>query len=210
MQPTSYDSVSARSAAEAQISDLMLKLGVTNAPGQTSLGSELDQMQYLKNNRFPRHMYHATLKPAVAINQLQVEMLVEHGYMDRYQHRHYPAMLFRRNMAEKFACPANGAHDIGGVACMCNEFVETVTVQDPADEARVIAEERRLMGLKRLKTVHGGWVPEHADIAPLPETSDEDPDVTIARLSGELAGLKGETPAQAVSAARKRAPARSR
>lgn len=181
-----------RSIAETQINELLTKLGVSNAPGKTSIGSDLDEMQRLKNGSYPLHMYHAEYAPAVAINELQRNMLIEHGYNSKYSHRTYPRALFRRNLAERHACVNPVAHAIDGNMCMCNEFIESIRVEDPEQEMKVIAEERRQKQFNRLKTVIGSWTEDITKIEALPEESQEDPAVTIARLQGQLEGLTGE------------------
>lgn len=129
------------------------------------------------NLGYPKEMYHAQLEPRRAYNQQQVKALGEQGYRaDQYIFRSWPSMYYRRNMAERFAegNPTKGEP---------GDYIEQrkFTSQEALDEAQK---------QRRPRLVVSAWVKTLAELPELEEGPNEDPQVTIARLQGELAARR--------------------
>jgi hypothetical protein len=128
-----------------------------------------------KQNGYPKHLYHEALEPVLALNKFQHTELMKIGYVEHYIPREYPKVLFRRNMDPRFDL----RRDPGTKEPLNHEHVEERMVRSKEAEA----------ALKKQPAPAGcgPWVQKLTDIEPLPDGPDEHPDVTIARLQGELA-----------------------
>jgi len=140
-----------------------------------------------RNGGFPKFMYHATLPPVYVLREDQEEELSKLGYGMNYIHQPYPKALFRRNMDERYA---ERPDPTTGVAPN-PPYVETITANDAAHEERIrkIAKPKRSAPEGGILFV-GEWVAKYDEIDPLPETPTEAPEVTIARLEGELVAVR--------------------
>lgn len=144
--------------------------GMTNEPvfqyQQTATAKAL-------NLGYPMTMYHARLDPKFIMNKNQKAALEEQGYQaERYIFRSFPAFYFRRNLLERFAEP-NPAKGEPGEYIEMRKFL----TQQQFDEEQA---------KRRPRSVAGPWVKTLAELPELPEQPNEDPQVTIARLQGEL------------------------
>lgn len=131
-----------------------------------------------KHNGYPVDMHHATLAMRQAFKEEEEQALAEIGYQRAYIPKAYPKALFRRNMAPKFEPqfdPATGLQTNLG-------FVEEVTARDEQHEKT----------LKAMKPHIGQsvWFDRVTDIPPIEDGPSEPYEVTIARLQGEIEGLK--------------------
>lgn len=171
--------------------------------------NQIRQMQ-AKNDGYPVDMHHDTLAPTIANNEKEEEALMQAGFRREYRHRAYPMFLFRRNMHPKFAKSDSEklrisqltieAQRIEMVTCNEGDFIEERIVRNEADEKKLLAEPANEAAGR------GPWVHTVAEIKPFGDAPLEDPQVTIARLQGELQALKGESP----EGEKKRGPGRPR
>ena len=143
--------------------------GIDNLP---VLGVNIIRMQRAKNAGFPHEMYHDTLKPVMVVNAQQEAAMREMGYGMTYIHQEFPKYLFRRNFDRKFEFQ-NKTNSVG-------DFIEQRLIKDKAEEAALLA-------ARVVKTKGGPWCAKVQDLEPLPDEPDEDPNMVIARLKGELA-----------------------
>jgi hypothetical protein len=164
---------------DKHIQELLESLKHPMANNAPILAVNQRKMMQAQKGGFPHEMYHATLKPVVVVNIEQEQALALQGYTNNYTYHDYPTMLFRRNMS---TVTINGETRYKFADSDAGECVEMITAQSAEDEKRILA----------LKVPPGcsEWEDSPLDLAPLPEESAEDPQVTIARLQGELDGLK--------------------
>lgn len=127
-----------------------------------------------KQNGYPKHIYHETLEPVLALNEFQYRELMKLGYVEHYIPREHPKMLFRRNMDPRF----NLRRDPSTNEPLNHDHVEERTVRSKEADA-ALRKQPAPAGC-------GPWVSKLTDIEPLPDGPDEAPDVTIARLQGQL------------------------
>lgn len=149
-----------------------------NTPGTTNdpvLAVNQLEMQRAKNNGYPRHMYHERLTPVSVNNRGQEEAMAREGYVRNYILHAYPKFLFRRNLDPKF----DARRDPATNAQLSEAFVEERLVKTAEDEA----------ALRKMHTPKGcgPWCARIPDIEPIPEGPDEDPQLEIERLKGQLA-----------------------
>lgn len=149
----------------------------------------IDQIPIMKakTGGFPKDMYHPTLPPQLAIREDQQEELEKLGYSTTYIPRSYPKMLYRRNMDPKF----DGKPDMGTGVPTEPEFLEMRVANDEAHEKRIRSERApHKIDRETGKPYHvGPWVTKLSEVEDMPEGPSEDPQVTIARLEGEVQGL---------------------
>jgi hypothetical protein len=150
--------------------------GKPNAP--LTLGIRQIRMMREKNAGYPKHMYHETLEPRIAIDEREENALTQAGYTEQYYHKNYPKFLHRRNMDAKFEPNFDRATGL-----LTNEpFVESRMVRNPEDE-------KALRAMKPKKG-ESPWFEAVAELPPLEEAPDEDPAVTIANLRGQIEALE--------------------
>jgi len=137
-------------------------------------------MMRAKRNGYPVDMYHEKFEMRQAMKPEEEQALAQLGYQRQYIHKHYPKVLFRRNMDAKFEPTFDEASGIQ----LTNAFVQQITVKDEKHEKEV-----RAMKPKAGQSV---WVNTLAELPPIEEGPAEDPAVTTARLEGEIAGLKSK------------------
>lgn len=127
-----------------------------------------------KSLGFPKDMYHETLDPVQALHADHEKELRELGYGTFYIPRHYPKTLYRRNFDERYKLQKDPAT----LAILNHEFVESRIVRSKEQEAELL----------KAKTPRGcgPWCSKVTDIDPIPDGPEEDPQVTIARLEGQL------------------------
>lgn len=145
-----------------------------NTKNPIVLGINLQAMMRVKNNHYPKDMYHATLAMRQAFKEEEEVALAEMGYSTKHIPQDYPKWLHRRNMAEKFA----EQQENGTLTILNNAFIESRLVKTAEDEQK----------LMRLRPPAGceQWVEKIEDIAALPETEYVDPQTEISRLRGQL------------------------
>jgi hypothetical protein len=122
-----------------------------------------EEQMRAKNKGYPQHMYHAKLDALIVSNPEQRGAAMGLGYTASYQHREYPKFLHRRNMEAKFEAA---------------DYVES----------RQVASKEQEDALRKVKAKNGQspWVESLDKVEPLPDEPIEDPQVTIARLQGQL------------------------
>lgn len=175
--------------------------------------NQIRQMQ-AKNDGYPVYMHHDTLSPTMANNEKEEEALAQAGFRREYRHRDYPKCMFRRNMHPKFAKSQAEqlriaqltveAQRIEYATCNEGDFIEERVVKNLDEERKLLAEPENVAAGR------GAWVFSPTEIQPFGDGPAEDPQVTIARLQGELAAYKGETPEGAEQPEKKRGPGRPR
>lgn len=138
-------------------------------------------MMKAQNGGFPKHLYHASLDPKVVLNEDQEMGLRELGYGDGYIRRDWPRFVFRRNMDPKFKA---------------DDFVESRQVANQASLDRLERE-------RRPDTAVGKWCFEYCDVPAIAEKALEDPQVTIARLQGQLAEVEANRATPSVDKGKK-------
>jgi hypothetical protein len=144
------------------------------------LGIRQVEMMQAKRNGFPKWMYHATFEPRhifKAAEQTAAEMM---GYTTTYVFRAYPKVLYRRNMDAKFEPQFEEATGLQ----LTNAFVQAVTVRDEKHEKEVRA--------MKPKQGQSAWFETLAQLPEIEDAPTEDPAVTIARLQGEIDGMKSK------------------
>jgi hypothetical protein len=145
------------------------------------LGIFLAAQMQAKRMGFPKHMYHATLAPRLALDEIEEEAYNNQGYTTQYIPREYPKFLYRRNMDPRYEPHFDRATNI-----LTNEpYVEGREVKDEHAEKLL-----RTMKPKAGQSVWYTSVAEINDKEPIQDGPEEDPAVTIARLEGELAGAR--------------------
>lgn len=150
------------------------------------------QMQ-ARNGGYPIFMHHDSLSPVRVENEKEEMNLTEAGFRREYKHRSFPTWIHRRNMHPKFAKSAQELIRLRGLSPEAQrlemaqvndgDFIESVQVKDEVEFAKYMKQpEQKAAGI-------GKWHHEITDVEPL-ETPDEDPQLTIARMEGELAALR--------------------
>lgn len=134
-----------------------------------------------KNNGYPIDMYHPVHDMRKALKEEEELALAGMGYSRQYTRKEYPKAMFRRNMDPKF----EPAFDAASTLQTNIGFVEERTVRS-ADEEKAL----RAMKPKANQSI---WFEKVTDIPEIEDGPTEDPKVTIARLEGELAGVKAKT-----------------
>lgn len=172
--------MSDRSEAMRQLEEKIKQVRMTpGADNKPVLAVNIANLQTAKNAGYPKHMHHATLDPVMALNDKEEAVYMQAGYYPNYRPREFPKWKYRRNTDEKFAlAKADVEHvqKVGGV--LPEPFIEAVQVDSKDAEMAL---------LKRPKPATAGpWVDAVTDIEPLPDGPAEDPEVTIARLQGQL------------------------
>lgn len=164
---------------DKHIQELLESLKHPMANNAPILAVNQRKMMQAQKGGFPHEMYHATLKPVVVVNIEQEQALALQGYTSTYTKHEYPTMLYRRNMS---TVVINGETVYKFENSDAGTCVEMITANSAEHEKQLLA----------LKVPPGcsAWEDSPLDLAPLPEESQEDPAVTIARLQGELDGLK--------------------
>lgn len=185
MSESAFEHNEGRPPTMRDVKELLAQLSTGRKENPRVLAINQHNIMLAKNNGFPLHMYHAKLDPQIALDEEQEARLATLGYVRNYIPRLYPRMLFRRNMAEKFALrldlatgqPANSVLDAQG-----NGYVEE----------RMVATKEIEEALRKqpAKKGQGPWLYSVTDLDPLPEAPNENPEVTIARLQGELDGRR--------------------
>lgn len=134
-----------------------------------------------KHNGFPLWMHHEAMDPIHVMKKEERDALIKLGYREQYKFRAFPAMLYRRNMDEKFA-PIKTVESRGRF-----REVEDNSIM-PYVETRIVANQRDADKLMKQKVAFkcGPWVTSAALLEPLPEETDVDPNLEIAELKGRL------------------------
>ena len=172
---SNWDHNEGRPASMQDVEKIMSALRPTKNSNPPVLAIRCLAIMREKQNGYPKHLYHESLEPVLALNEDQHAELMKIGYVEHYIPREYPKILFRRNMDPKF----NLRRDVATNEPLNHDHVEERIVRSQEAEAKV-----------RKQPVPQGcgpWVSKLDDIEPLPDGPEEDPDVTIARLQGELA-----------------------
>lgn len=147
-------------------------------PAPLPLAIRQHRMMVEKNAGYPKHMFHASLDPRLALSEEEEEALRQMGYGDQYIPRTYPKFLHRRNMDAKFE-----PHFDPATGILQNEpFVETRLVRSP--------EEEKVLQLMKPKNGQSDWFDELALLPPIEDGPEEDPAITIANLQGQIAALQ--------------------
>lgn len=154
------------------------------SPSQTNpkvLGINMVAMMRAKNMGYPVDMHHPTLEMRQAYKEEDESALAQAGYSRNFIKKEYPKVLFRRTADKKFEPKIDPATKM----VTNNPFVEEVTAKSAEDEVR----------LRSMKLKHGQseWCERITDLPEMEDGPVEDPQVTIARLRGQLAGLGGDT-----------------
>jgi hypothetical protein len=148
------------------------------------LAVNVQALQTAKNGGYPKHMYHERLDSIVAMNEDEERALNTKGYVTHYIARQYPKWKYRRNMDARFFDQPEPQSN-GSVKMVPNPFgdyVEAVEVKDEHAEAALL--KRHAPGKA------GKWFDKVTDLEPLPDDLEESPEVTKARLEGQLAELR--------------------
>ncbi len=152
-----------------------------------------------KNGGYPLDMYHPILD-AVRVNNEDEELkITEAGFTREYVAKAFPKFMYRRNLHPKFA---KSAQEMERIALMTAEaqkieratinegdFIETRVIKDAAEEKKLLAEPATKIVTK--------WVSRITNVEPMKQGPEEDPEVTIARLRGEISGLEKNRKGQA-------------
>lgn len=182
MQPTGQQSRSSSEAtdwlAAQRAADQAQRDALLDPVGRSPevLGINIRAMMLAKNNGYPVDMFHENMAPRQAMNAKDESALAQHGYRRQWTAKEYPKALFRRNMAAKFEPRFDPATGIQTNI----SFVEERAV-------RTEKEERELRAMKPAKG-QSLWFETLGEIPDIEDGPAEDPQVTIARLQGELAG----------------------
>lgn len=153
------------------------------------------QMQ-AKKGGYPVDMYHEVHLPVKVMNEEEEDAMSQLGYRRQYSHREFPCYLHRRNAHPKFHKNPEEkqrimlltleAQRLEMATTNDGDYVESVHVRDEAQYEKLMAQkEQKAAGI-------GPWCVKVTDIEPLHEGPEEDTAVTIARLQGELEGLKAK------------------
>lgn len=170
------DSRQAQHELAEKIKQIRLTPGADNKP---VLAVNIEMLQRAKNGGYPKHLYHATMTPVVALSDKEEQVYFEHGYQANYSHRDFPKWLYRRNTDPRFALSASEIdhqHKVGGY--LREPFVEAVQVNTKEEETVLIK--------KAKPSTAGPWEDAITDLEALPDSPAEDHEVTIARLQGQL------------------------
>ena len=158
-----------RALNQKEINELLKT--VRNTPDITNrpvLGVNLDKMERAKNGDYPLHLYHTRLESVMVFSREEEEAVSRHGYTRDYKHREFPCFVFRRHFAPKFEA---------------SEYIEERTVQNQEMLDKVV--KAPLSNAERLERC-SPWVRTVAELPELERTTDEDPNVAIARLQEQL------------------------
>lgn len=134
------------------------------------------------NKGFPKHMYHATLDPVVALDKQDERGLTELGYQAAYIPRDFPCYIHRRNFSPRFALATDPITRMPQTDKL--EFIESRVVHSRAEYDRVMKEPKPPMPMGI--PAPGPWVKTVTDIPPIEADSEEDKVLAIARLEGQL------------------------
>ena len=137
-------------------------------------------MMRAKRNGYPVDMYHESFDMRQAFKPEEEQALSEMGYQRQYIHKLYPKVLHRRNMDTKF----EPVFDESGAFQMSNTFVQSITVRDAVHE-----KEMRAIKPKQGQSI---WYETLAELPAVEDGPAEDPNITMARQEGEIAGLKAK------------------
>lgn len=128
------------------------------------LGINIVAQMRARNNGFPKFLYHPELEAVQVMSRKEEEALFKVGFVDQYIKKDYPRMLYRRNLADRWA-----EHD----------YVEHRIAQDAESEAQMLREPGT--------TQRGKWCAKVTDIEPLlTEETEQDLRSEIERLRGRL------------------------
>lgn len=136
------------------------------------------QMMKAKRNGYPKDMYHETFEMRQAFKPEEEQALAQLGYQLQYIPKHYPKVLFRRNMDAKYE------PEFEGDMQLTNAFVQSITVRDEKHEKEV-----RAMKAKAGQSI---WYETLGELPAIEDGPTEDPAITIARLEGERDGLRNK------------------
>jgi hypothetical protein len=135
------------------------------------------------NKGFPKHMYHWSLDPVVALDKQDERGLIELGYQATYIPREFPCYIHRRNFSPRFALATDPITRMPQTDKL--EFIESRIVKTKADYDIAMRQPAPPMPMGIPKP--GPWVKTVTEIPPIEAESDEDKILTIARLEGALA-----------------------
>jgi hypothetical protein len=157
--------VAERQAAQNEIAALIKRVRTDpRANNRPVLGVNQIETMRAQNGGYPRDLYHQHLAPVTVLSLDEEQAVSAKGYVRNYIHQAYPAMRYRRNYSAKFEAAS---------------FVETCTVSSKDEDAA--------LGKQPVPANCGLWCANPNDLEPLPDAPAEDPNVTIARLEGQLA-----------------------
>jgi hypothetical protein len=149
-----------------------------------------------KNGGYPIDMHHETYLPVQVFNEKEEDAMSQVGYRREYKHKDFPCAIYRRNGHPKFhksteerqriACLTIEAQRLEMATDNEGDYIETVTVKNQGELDKFMAQKPN----KAAKI--GSWHLKVTDIDPLDRDPEEDPAVTIARLQGEVDGMKGK------------------
>jgi hypothetical protein len=151
------------------------------------LGVNIQALQTAKNGGYPRHMYHERLEAIQVLSSDEELAVATKGYVSHYIAHAYPKWKFRRNMDDKFAGYYVAVNDGKNQMFVPNPYganVEGVSVNDAAAEVALMK--------KKTPASAGPWFDKVTDIEALPDAPEENPEVTQARLEGQIAELKSQ------------------
>lgn len=151
--------------------------------------NQLSQMK-AKNGGYPQDMHHDTMEPVQVHSEKEEMALAQIGFRREYKHRDYPKFMFRRNAHPKYQKSEEEKKRINSLT-MEAQRIEMATVNEDdyieAREIRTEAEEKKLLAEKPNKAAGTSvWCRSTTEIPPFAEPDGEDPQVTIARLQGQL------------------------
>lgn len=150
------------------------------------LAVNIQALQTAKNGGYPKHMYHERLDAIVAMNEDEERALNTKGYVTHYIAQSYPKWKYRRNMDARFFDQPEPQSN-GTVKMVPNPFGDYVEAVEVKNEQ---AETALLKG--RAPAKGGKWCDRVTDLEPLPDDLQESPEVTQARLEGQLEELRSQ------------------
>jgi hypothetical protein len=182
MQPN-WDHNEGRPPSMQDVEAIMTKLRPAKKSNPQILGINQIQIQKAQQQGYPKHMYHSTLDPVIALNEDQAAELQMIGYTETYEFRQFPMCIFRRNFAPRFGLKL----DPGTKEPLNHEFVEERIVKTKAqyDDAHK----------EPLRNGKGKWydkISELLEAEPLPSETPEEQANYTARLEGELTALRAQ------------------
>lgn len=186
-----WDHNEGRAPSMRDVNEILTKLRPASTSNKPVMALNQRKTMLAQNNGFPMHLYHETLEPVVALTEEQAEELYRLGYQQEWIGHRFPKYLFRRNFDIKYALKRDPATQNP----INHEYVEERLIRNADHEKAVLTEPKR--------SGTGPWCERITDIEPLPDNVGEAAEVRIARLEGQIEGLK-EAPQAAAPTPRRR------
>jgi len=178
MTPTTFEERNGRAPVFRDVQEIMTQLRPPSNFNDPILAiDQYEAARILQGKGYPKHMHHASLPAVIALRKDQEAELRTLGYTEQYIPQQYPKMLMRRNYSPKFALKI----DPGTKEPTNIEYLEERVVPSQAVHERMMRE--------RIPQGCGPWCERLDEVEPIPDGPVEDPNLTIARLQGEVAGL---------------------